>query len=101
MKLITKQIKIDEAVKCWDYCYKNGTKDSYGRIEAEKIHNLSNPTATEINEIIGNNSWTELICNECNEDVDNIMELGEELDEDTRTVWICKDCLMQALSESK
>jgi hypothetical protein len=49
-----------------------------------------------ISAIIGDNRWTENLCNECGEDSAVIVLLGEESHHPTDAVAICLDCLKQA-----
>ena len=56
------------------------------------------PTPEAVNKIIGNESWTRCTCNECGRDVEAVVQLGEELDCESHTVWICLDCIRLAVA---
>lgn len=53
-------------------------------------------TAEQVNEIIGNSSWTELRCSECRDDVEVLAVFGGD-DYDWQNV--CANCLRTALAE--
>lgn len=65
----------------------------YAALEA-----LDKDTATEqqVTDIIGNDSWTRLVCDCCKNDVSAIMELGDAPDYESRTIYICQQCLKTA-----
>jgi hypothetical protein len=54
--------------------------------------------ATEevITAFVGDNRWTENICDECGEDRAVTIILGEEIHHPTDAIAICPDCLKQA-----
>lgn len=45
---------------------------------------------------VGDNRWTENLCNECGEDREVTIILGEEIHHPTDMATICLDCLKQA-----
>ena len=47
---------------------------------------------------IGNGLWTRLKCDECDNDVSAVVQLGQELDYESATANVCFDCLRRALS---
>ena len=52
----------------------------------------------DIDTIIGNTSWTRIVCDNCGKDVGAVIQLGQELDYESSTANICVDCLGQALT---
>lgn len=54
-------------------------------------------TEQDVDAAIGNDSWTANRCDECREDIDVVVRLGEPPDYDSRTFYICLDCLRKAL----
>lgn len=42
-------------------------------------------------------TWMQNICNECNQDADVVVQLGEEPEYDSATANICFNCLEKAL----
>lgn len=55
-----------------------------------------NATEEEVISIL-NNSWTQNLCNECAQDVEIVIEVGQEEDYESSTAWICLECLEKAL----
>lgn len=73
MKIITKKEVVNQSVSRWVKQYENYV-DRGDRFDkkpiTEKLLNLSKPYCEkEINQIIGNKSWTSLTCDECSDDV--------------------------------
>lgn len=50
-----------------------------------------------IDDIIGNESWTSLKCDECDREQDILVRIGEEPDYEARWQDLCADCLRAAL----
>lgn len=50
-----------------------------------------NATAVQIAAIIGNDSWTAIMCNECGQNVESAIVLNES--EDYHTFTVCAGCL--------
>lgn len=102
MRLITKQNLANIAKDRWKaQYYKNGEWYTYCGDDREITYNNlvalgDNPSPDDVNEVIGNNSWTNITCSECKESVDSVVELGE-VGYDTEYVYVCKDCLTKAL----
>lgn len=67
----------------------------------EKLLALDLETADEdeVIEIIGNNTWTFLICDCCGEDVDALVDFQLVNESVAPNVSICKFCLTKALKE--
>ena len=93
MKILTVQELANTAKDSWrrQYFYDGSWK--HGSDKKTVYENLvslgENPTPSQINEVIGNNSWTRLECSECNKEVDKVVVLsGYDSD-----FYICKKCL--------
>jgi hypothetical protein len=54
------------------------------------------PSEEAVSAAIGDNRWTENICDECGEDSEVIVLLGEEIHHPTDMTAICPACLKQA-----
>lgn len=54
------------------------------------------PAIEDVNRVIGNNSWTQLICDECKNDVAAVVQLGAEPDYESATACVCGACLLKA-----
>lgn len=91
MKLFTIQGQIDTVAERWREQYPNSKQEIYERLIA-----LSSPTRADVDAAIGNSSWLSLTCDECQEHVDALVELGEEPDWESATVHICLECLRKA-----
>ena len=53
-------------------------------------------TAEQVNQIIGNNSWTENKCDECETDAPVLVRIGDAPDYDARWMDLCPDCIRRA-----
>ena len=59
---------------------------------------LDTATAKDITKIMGNDSWADPTqCDECGEEKEMVVQLGEEPDYESATAIICYDCLKAAL----
>lgn len=92
MILITKQDKIKNIVKRWTRQYPKSKADI-----TRKLRQINPTTEDEIAEIIGNRSWTDNYCHECNTDCDVLVQLGQEPDYESATANICLNCLQKAI----
>lgn len=113
MKLITQRDQIRTVAERWkeQYCRRafspaaNAVIDfwstTYSNESTEAIYNklaaLDGETATaaDVDAIIGNNSWSSVgyHCSECDtQPADAILQVGEELDYDSCTAFLCRDC---------
>ncbi len=55
-----------------------------------------NPIPEQVDEIIGNSSWTRLVCHECKASVGKVIILGEPGDYESATVHLCWSCIKKA-----
>lgn len=94
MILQTRHSKASEAADAWEYQY-DGDRNGV----AAKIRALGkNPAPDAVDAIIGNSSWTRCTCDECDRDVEAVVQFGdEEPYYDSDTVWVCRECLELAL----
>ena len=98
MRIITtKQLALKATDRWYSQYFKNGNWARHGNDKREIYENLEklgeNPTPKQVNETIGNDSWTRLRCHECKEHVDLVVEVGEEPDYESSTANLCKSCL--------
>ncbi len=99
MEIISKKDKIANICQRWKNQYYKNEKWLYDD-KFKILNELSQAdllTEEKIYEIIGNKSWTENICEECEKDCDILIQLGEEPDYESATVCVCKDCLNKAI----
>jgi hypothetical protein len=100
MNKVTRTTKAKSASKLWISAYrlKEGWEvgDRYGEICKSLIALGDNPDPDDVDKVIGNSSYTDCHCNECDSYVDEIIMLGEE---DYDSARVCKECLVKALKE--
>ena len=93
MKILTVQELANTAKDSWrrQYLYDGSWK--YGSDKKTVYENLvslgENPTPSQINEVIGNNSWTRLECSVCNKEVDTVVVFSSY----DSSFYLCKKCL--------
>ena len=89
MEILTKADVIKGVPANWKRQYPNGKEGIYEKLMAAKPL-----TKEKVDTIIGNESWTMLICDECGRDVKLVVFLGKNNDHDTA---ICERCLNKAI----
>jgi len=105
MDLITRQSRAAEAAQRW----KNSYYLSDGRwselrsgnskvVYANLVSLGNNPSPDSVDSAIGNASWTRVHCDECNQDVDAVVQLGEAPDFESHTACVCPQCLAKAIN---
>ncbi len=94
MNLITKQILLQRLPKAWLAQYGRHTLGIYDALLAEG----GKLTEARAAEIIGNDSWTCILCDECGQSVEVAVTVGQEPDYDSSTATICLACLTRAVS---
>jgi len=73
-------------------------QDSDPKVEYKQLLALPNDaTEEQVVAIVGSNVWTENICSHCGQDVEATVRLGEEPEYESRTAWICPECLRKAV----
>ena len=98
--LLTKQHLVNTVDECWKkqyyrddswYPYNDDKIQKY-----EKLVNLGeNKNQEDVDKIIGNSSWTRLICHNCNKDVEAVFIFGTAHD----SLYVCKDCVKVAAQQ--
>ena len=97
MIYISEHTKANDAEFRWARQYLGTTHVPSIKI-ADELKTLGrNPEPAEVNEIIGNDCWTTSRCDECGSTVYDVVQLGQELDYESSTAWICRECLIKAL----
>ena len=96
MELITERSRIKGVADAWDAQY--GPEfplihDGSSKTISEKLHalNLSRVSAATVNKIIGNDTWTRLVCGECLQPVTKVAVLYHPGD-DSAVFNICEAC---------
>lgn len=98
--LLTKQHLVNTVDDRWKkQYYKNYSWDRYGEDKFKKYEQLvslgkiKNPE--NVDKIIGNSSWTRLICNHCNKYVYAVCIIGAyEI-----SFYVCEDCVKVATKQ--
>ena len=98
--LLTKQHLVNTVDERWEnQYYRDDSLSYYGDDIVEtykKLVNLgSNKNLEDVDKIIGNSSWTRLICNHCNSDVDAVFIFGTN----EESLYVCKDCVNIAVQQ--
>lgn len=79
--------------KCWGTTQRGSSRDVY-----EKLIELGpSPTSVQIADVIGNDSWTHVRCDECEQPQERVIRLGQRPDYDVSTIYICDECLNRAI----
>ena len=95
MELITERSRIKTVAERWDACYGpefRPTISGSPKTISEKLHalNLSKVSANTVNKIIGNDTWTRIVCDECLKPVTKVAVLYPD---DGRAIFnICEAC---------
>jgi hypothetical protein len=98
MNIVTQRDQIRGVCKAWREQYPLAAKHFADKHEI--YHrlcqlNLEQCRAEDVNDIIGNVSWTSLRCDECNQETDWLLYVGEPPDYESRTARLCKSCCKQ------
>jgi len=100
MKLVTIRSQIREVSRLWDERYASSLNARPKHIEiGNKLREIDVETATtkNVEDIIGNKTWIgPNKCDECKNEFDAVIELGEDEDYESRTTYICLNCLNTA-----
>ncbi len=94
VKIINERNQIRDVASRW--------REQYGQRKAaisERLDALDGETATaaDVEAIIGNRSWTSVqACDECKREAAAVVEIGQEPDYESRTAYICLDCINAA-----
>lgn len=95
MKIITRDDRAKLAPMEWYRQYQMHATPEQKR-KTDILLALVNPKYSEIDSIIGNDSWTILRCNECERTSDWVIQLGQEPDYESSTARICAECFDKA-----
>jgi len=96
MEKRTRKMLAAEASDRWDRHYAPFKSVALLQI-SENLKALGpSPEPSEVDSVIGNGSWTRLTCSECGQDVDEVVQVGDEPDYESSTAWLCRPCLKSA-----
>ncbi len=104
MRIITKRKRIKGVFDRWrkQYPTKKDCTEEQVKItkELSKL-NLNRVGEKKIIEIIGNKTWTDLICDECQEDQDKVVRFIERYEDkyECNSCDLCLSCLKEGAKE--
>ena len=95
MKVITERTMILGVAARWSEQYRHYLAGDKTEISKKlSALDLKNATAEDVDGIIGNQSWTlPPACSECGRSAPIVIEVGQEPDYDSQTVWLCESCI--------
>ena len=98
--LLTKQHLVNTVDDRWKKPYYfNSSWDYYGDDKVKKYEKLVNlgkiKNPEDVDKIIGNSSWTRLVCHNCDKDVDAVFIFGTDHD----SLYVCEDCVNIAFEQ--
>lgn len=100
MYLITRESIVRQVPERWAKQYPESIEGRTAFATIYKKLLAAVPLTEEVaDRIIGNTSWTSLICDECGQEVSAVMVVGQEPDYESATASLCLDCLQKALAE--
>lgn len=80
--------------KAWDNQYRTyGCERKTAIGERLKDLDLKTCSAKDVDEVIGNGSWTTNACDLCGEENERLLRIGDDPDYEARFVDICGTCL--------
>ncbi len=103
MKIIDRQNRASAAAERWAEQYKRYPEDRFQDTTKALVALGENPTPEAVNTVIGNKCWTDVpACTECSK-VPNVfvVEVGEDNDYDSRTIWLCGGCIRKLMGLSE
>lgn len=97
MEIVTRKSKAKTAVAYW--CEpQHGDESAYRQELIRRLRALGgDPDPDEVNRILGGDHWTTLPpCGECGRASPTVVQVGEKLDHETATAWLCPSCVLRA-----
>ena len=98
--LLTKQHLVNTVDERWKkQYYRDDSWSYYGEDKVETYEKLvdlgSKKNPEDVDKIIGNSSWTRLICSHCNKDVDAVFIFGAS----EESCYVCEGCVSVAVQQ--
>lgn len=75
------------------FCLSSNSEKTYRALVALG----SAPTPEQVDEVIGNSSWTDTDCDQCGSSREPVVTVGDEEDFDSSTSTLCRGCVEAAL----
>ena len=103
MKIITERDRIRNVAERWAKQYGVGTRwecdpVKQGILQSLEMLNGNTCSAKIVDEIIGNNTWTRMRCDQCKKNTTWIIQLGEKPGYESQTANICRACFDKAIT---
>lgn len=96
MELINERTLVRTVAKRFANQYGNDRLETRTRLQGL---NKETATAEDVKKIIGNSCWTAVPgCGECGERTSEVVIIGEELEYDSATAYLCRSCIEKALT---
>jgi ribosomal protein S14 len=101
MNLVTKTQKIKDVAASWHRQYYKKSQRCIPDADKAAIYEAllalhEGASEDQVAEAIGNRSWTSNRCSECGNDVEALVQVGEEPSYESITAWLCGDCINRA-----
>ena len=98
MLKVTQRDLIQTVAKRWRDQYWD-SRDLDKSRKALALTRLDKDTASadDVAQIVGNKSWTQLLCDECGTEVESVVCIGGKPEVGRKSRYICKPCLKKAL----
>lgn len=97
MRVISRKGEAATAAKRWSDTYSSGKYGDDKLLILDKLEALGpNPHPDDVDAVIGNKSWTNCYCDECQTAYEQVIEVGQEPTYDSSTARLCKDCALKA-----
>lgn len=98
--VIERRSIIEGVYDAWDKQYRAyGCEKKTAIGERLKDLDLKTCSAKDVDDVIGNRSWTTNACDLCGEENEGLLRIGDEADYEARFVDICGTCLDVAKSK--
>ncbi len=97
MKLHTIRTRVRGVARAWHQQYGATPAPDKAEIGRRLDALEANATAKEVEDIIGNDTWTTLDCDECKRKVAAVVEIGDPSRDSYERRDVCKKCLRTAL----
>lgn len=99
IQLLSRQASANTTAARWRQQYPKGRYADKDAIYEALVALGPTPNPDAVDAVIGNGSWTGLSdCDACDGKDTGIVMIGQEPDYESRTAWVCVDCLRKALA---
>ena len=106
-RVITRRKLIEAVAQRWQSHYLRDGQWSKFAGNSESIYylllklDLKTCPASDVDAIIGNDSWTTMTCDQCRKPVDAVVEVGAPPDYESSTAKLCFTCIKSSMERLK